>query len=75
MEVNLAGFVDVDEEVFAGEFIELEEELELDFLVFGHKFDFLEDFVVQNVVDYDNGITDSNALLKLIEEVFAPEGQ
>ena len=75
MKVDLAGFVDVDEEVFAGEFVELEEELELDFLVFGHKFDFLEDFVVQNVVDYDNGITESNALLKLIEEVFAPEGQ
>jgi hypothetical protein len=31
--------------------------------------------VVQNVVDYDNGITDSNALLKLIKKVFAPEGQ
>ena len=75
MEIHFPRFVNVDQEIFPFQLPVLKIKLELNFFRLWHRSYLFQNFVVQNVINYNDSVTDSDALFELVKESFAPECQ
>lgn len=73
MEIHFPRFINVNQEIFPLQLIILKVKLKSNFFCLWHTSDFLQYFKMQNVINHDNRVTDSDALFELVKESFASE--